>query len=81
MDQILEVLWDSFHSFYTFGVQKCKIQRFSGKNILGCFFFKLKCKYLQTGPRDLNGTNHLTFDIDRFLFILKTWKKCTFGDF
>ena len=30
MDQSLEVFRDSFHSFYIFGIQKCKNQR--------CFF-------------------------------------------
>ena len=35
MDQSLEVFRDSFHSFYTFGIQKCKNQRFWRKILLG----------------------------------------------
>ena len=37
MDQTLEVFRDSFHSFYIFGVQKSKIQRFCEKKFLGAF--------------------------------------------
>ena len=61
MDQSLEVFWDSFHSFYIFGIQKCKNQRFLWKNIFGCIFIKSKCMCLRTGPGDLK--KHQTFEI------------------
>ena len=35
MDQSLEVLWDSFYSFYILGVQICKNRE---KNIWGAVF-------------------------------------------
>ena len=37
MDQSLEVFRDIFYSFYTFGIQKYKNQRFWWKSILGAF--------------------------------------------
>ena len=37
MDQSLEVFWDSFHSFYIFGIQKCKNKLFCEKIFLGAF--------------------------------------------
>ena len=60
MDQSLEVFRDSFHSFYIFGIQKCKNQHF-GVKIFRCIFIKLKCMYLQIGPGDLK--KHQTFEI------------------
>ena len=40
MELGLEVFWDSFQSFYIFGVQKGKNQRFLLKKILGGFLSK-----------------------------------------
>ena len=37
MDQSLEVFRDSFHSFYIFGIQNCKNQRFCEKIFLDAF--------------------------------------------
>ena len=37
MDQSLEVFLDSFHSFYIFGIQKYKNQRFCEIIFLGAF--------------------------------------------
>ena len=37
MDQSLEVFRDSFHSFCIFGIQKCIINVFCEKIILGAF--------------------------------------------
>ena len=68
MDQSLEVFWDSFHSFYIFGIQKCKYQRFFVKNIFGCIFIKSKCMCLRTGPGDLKNTKHLKFDIRQIFY-------------
>ena len=77
MDQSLEVFRDSFHSFYIFGIQKCKNQRFSVKNIFGCIF--IKC--LRTGSGDFKNTKHLKFDIRRIFYtFLKNEKKITFSE-
>ena len=48
MDQCLEVFWDSFHSFYIFGIQKCKNQLFCEKIFLGAFLsIRSACVYEQ----------------------------------
>ena len=81
MDQSLEVFRDSFHSFYIFGIQKCKNQRFLRKNIFGCIFIKSKCMCLQTGPGDSKNTKHLNFDIRQIFYaFLKKWKKITYSE-
>ena len=59
MDQSLEMFPDSFHSFYIFGIQKCKINVFGEKIFLGAFLFK-------------KNTKHLKFDLPQiFLRIFK----------
>ena len=80
MDQSLEVFRDSFHSFYIFGIQKCKNQRFWRKNVFGCTFIKSKCRFLRTGPGDLKNTKHLKFDKRQIFYAsLKNGKKIHFS--
>ena len=63
MDQSLGVFRDSFHSFYIFGVQKCKKATFLVKNSFWCIFIQLKRRGLRTGPGDFKYTKHLKFDL------------------
>ena len=82
MDKSLEVFWDSFHSFYIFGIQKCKNQHFLWKNIFGCIFIKSNCMCLRTGPGDIKNTKHLKFDRRQiFTNVLKNGKNYVFWEF
>ena len=79
INQSLEVFRDSFHSFYIFGIQKCKNQRFFVKNIFGRIFIKSRCMCLRTGPGDLKNTIHLKFDIQQIFYeFFKKRKKSHF---
>ena len=56
-DQRLEVFLDSFHSFYSFGIQKCKNQRFfCEKIIFGAILSNRSACVLRKGPGDLKNT-------------------------
>ena len=50
MDQSLEVVWDSFHSFNIFGVQIVK-STFLVKNIFGVNFYQIEAQMFSNRSR------------------------------
>ena len=42
MGQSLEVFWESFHSFYIFGIQKCKKSTFFVKKYFWVYFYQIE---------------------------------------
>ena len=75
MDKSLEVFWDSIHSFYIFGIQKCKNRRFLWKQYFWVHFYPIELNVFRTGPGDLN-TKHLKFDMRQFFYaFLKEMEK------
>ena len=76
MDQSLEVFWDSFHSFYIFGIQKCKNQRFFVKKYFRVHFYQIEVLVF-------TNIKHLKFDIRQifYAFFKKNGKNHIFREF
>ena len=79
MNQSLEVFWDSCHSFYIFGIRKCKKSTFWVKKYVWVHFYQIEVHVFTNWSRWLK--KHQTFEIwytANFLRIFKECKKITF---
>ena len=73
MDQSLEVFRYSFHSFYIFGIQKCKNQVFFMKKYFWVHLYQIEAHVITNWSRWLK--KHQTFENLIYSSFLRIFKK------